>query len=191
MTSTLKSQALTTLFLSLMATLPVQAASRVVVNGDFENMGSMPYNARPDALTQVSFATGYGWQATDIKRKIEVWHNYVDGSVSGFQFSGYGGRGFFVETNANSAGFLYQPVCLRKGESIEAKFAHRARKTAGERVQYAIYKDFGNTLAFKFGDYAATGNRIWDYHVTGSQIYQGESGVFNLGFKSLDPRVYW
>jgi hypothetical protein len=42
-------------------------------------------------------------------------------------------------------------------------------------------------LVFKFGDYAARGNRIWDYHVTGSQIYQGESGVFNLGFKSLDP----
>jgi hypothetical protein len=42
-------------------------------------------------------------------------------------------------------------------------------------------------MAFKFGDYAATGHKVWDYNVTGSQIYQGESGVFNLGFKSLDP----
>jgi hypothetical protein len=186
MKSTLKSKVLTTILLSLMATLPVQAASRVVVNGDFEAMGSAPYNARANALTGVKPIPGYGWQTTDSRGDIEVWNNYVDSSVSGFLFSGYGGRGFFVETNANSPGFLYQPVCLRNGESIEAKFAHRARKNAGEQVQYAIYKDFGNTLAFKFGDFRATGNKTWDYHVTGSQIYHGESGVFNLGFKSLD-----
>jgi hypothetical protein len=148
MTSTLKSQVLTTLFLSLMATLPAQAASRVVVNGDFENMGDAPYHAKLNALTHVNPVPGYGWQTTDSQGKIEVWNHYVDNRK---HFPGYGGRGFFVETNANSAGFLYQPVCLRKGESIEAKFAHRARKVIGERVQYAIYKDFGNTLVFKLG----------------------------------------
>jgi hypothetical protein len=160
---TQKSKIIATILLSLMAILPVQAASRVVVNGDFEAMGSAPYGALVDALTMVKPIPGYGWQTTDSRQEIEVWNNYLN-------MKGYGGKGFYVETNANSAGFLYQPVCLRNGESIEANFAHRARSFAGERVQYAIYKDLGNTLAFKFGDYAATSVSVWSYHVTGGQV---------------------
>jgi hypothetical protein len=186
MKSTLKSKVLTTILLSLMATLPVYAASRVVVNGDFEAMGLEPYNAQPNAYTPVIPTPGYGWQTTDGSNVIEVWNNFKANAWMD-AFTGYGGSGYFVETNADTPGFLYQPVCLRNGESIEAKFAHRARKAAGEKVQYAIYKDLGNTLAFQFGDYSATSEKVWDYHTTGGKVYGGDSGVYNLGFKSLDP----
>jgi hypothetical protein len=186
MKSTLKSKVLTTILLSLMATLPVYAASRVVVNGDFEAMGLEPYNAQPNAYTPVIPTPGYGWQTTDGSNVIEVWNNFKANAWMD-AFTGYGGSGYFVETNADTPGFLYQPVCLRNGESIEAKFAHRARKAAGEKVQYAIYKDLGNTLAFQFGDYSATSEKVWDYHTTGGKVYGGDSGVYNICFKSLDP----
>ncbi|MBY0346420.1 MAG: hypothetical protein K2P98_06105 [Neisseriaceae bacterium] len=183
MKNTLKWENLAALLLSLIAALPVQAASRIVVNGDFEGMGLAPYLAKPNNYTMVKPVPGYGWQTTDINGVIEVWNNY---SYNLQTYTGYGGKGFFVETNAYSDGFLYQSVCLRQGESIEAQFAHRARVNKGEEVQYAIYKDLGNTLAFLFGDYKSTSTQVWDYHVTGAQVYGGDSGVFNLGFKALD-----
>ena len=185
MKNALKHNLLTTLCLSLMVVLPVQAANRVVVHGDFEALGLEPYNAQPDAYTPVIPIPGYGWQTTDGNNVLEVWNNFQEYSWIP-AYTGYGGSGYFVETNADTPGFLYQPVCLINGESIEAKFAHRARTKAGEKVQYAIYKDFGNTLAFPFGDYSATSTSEWDHHTKVGK-YGGETGVYNLGFKSLDP----
>jgi hypothetical protein len=112
MTSTLKSQVLTTLFLSLMATLPAQAASRVVVNGDFENMGDAPYHAKLNALTHVNPVPGYGWQTTDSQGKIEVWNHYVDNRK---HFPGYGGRGFLLKRMRTVLDFyISQFVCVKE-----------------------------------------------------------------------------
>jgi hypothetical protein len=115
MTSTLKSQVLTTLFLSLMATLPVQAASCVVVNGDFENMGSLPYNGRPNALTQVSFSTGYGWQTTDIKKKLKFGIIMLIVALVAFSFLVMGGVDFLLKRMRTVLDFyISQFVCVKE-----------------------------------------------------------------------------
>ena len=173
--STLRTVALLAACLSIVTmaiSTPAHAQQRSIVNTGFEQPGvaSGSYQLFPDTSVP-------GWNTTDSLGQIEIWG------------SGFGGvpasEGInFAELNANSAGYLYQNVCMTNGEPLGWTFDHRRRSTTGTETAQFVIRDLAGTTDLQVLATQASSNNQWNTN-SGTATYTGPTGIQRVGFRAV------
>lgn len=141
------------------------AAERIFRNGSFET----PIVTNNSNWQLFNENTVEGWMTTDLLGNVEFWRG-LNGIVApdGQQIA---------ELNSTSKANLFQTVCLVNGESIDWSFEHRGRDGT-ERIRL----DFGAQSITTVNT-----NNAGFQNYSGTTIYTGPTGNYNMTFVSLIP----
>jgi trimeric autotransporter adhesin len=121
-----------------------------------------------------------GWDSTS--GFIELWD-------TGFQSVPSSEGVVFAELNANTAGALFQNMCLISGETVRWRFAHRNRSggPATQNVSLQAATSAG-TVVQTFQTSGVTSTTAWAIRSnTVGVTYSGATGVQRVQFITTDP----
>ncbi|MFT6746106.1 MAG: gliding motility-associated-like protein [Glaciecola sp.] len=139
----------------------------VLANGGFEINGG---------TGQRDEATLPGWSTTAADKKVEIWANGFLGHPT---FSG----NFLAELNANEQAALYQDVATTPGEKLMWGFAHKARGSGVETVEFEVGPPGG---PYNIIETAKDVSTAWGYYNGIYEIPTGQTTT-RFYFSSTDP----
>lgn len=165
--------------LFVFSSAPVHAQlQRAVVNGSFES--NDPQGPGAPNFQVFTSAAVPGWEATT--SEIELWDSNYQGVPAQE-------GAVFAELLANSAGTLYQNICLVSDEAIRWSFAHRARADGGAPTQTARFQIANNagTVLQTLATQASTPAQAWNVNANSAGVtYSGASGIQRVQFSTPD-----
>jgi len=165
------------LWIGLSWPMAAYAQQRTFINGGFEQNdprgpGTPTFQIYDDTVVpEWMDETGF----------IEIWD-------SGFQSTPSFEGDRFAELNANSAGSLFQEICLINGETLQWSFAHRARNSSSLNPQTVIFELADTSSGAQLVELSTQTTFIGDgWNVnTDSIIYGGTSSVVRAQFRTND-----
>jgi len=165
------------LWIGLSWPMAAYAQQRTFINGGFEQNdprgpGTPTFQIYDDTeVPEWMDETGF----------IEIWD-------SGFQSTPSFEGDRFAELNANSAGSLFQEICLINGETLQWSFAHRARNSSSLNPQTVIFELADTSSGAQLVELSTQTTFIGDgWNVnTDSIIYGGTSSVVRAQFRTND-----
>jgi trimeric autotransporter adhesin len=166
---------------ALTATPALAQAQRAIVNPGFEQ--NNPGGAGAATFEILANGAVPGWDSTS--GFIELWD-------SGFQSVPSSEGVVFAELNANTAGALFQNMCLISGETVRWRFAHRNRSggPATQNVSLQAATSAG-TVIQTFQTSGVTSTTAWTIRSnTVGVSYTGATGVQRVQFITTDPGSY-
>ncbi len=164
-----------------------QIPTRIIVNSGFE----LPAMGCANSYGKIQQASVPGWKTTDSISSttilcgsagassnylIEIWTSVFNSR------SAYAGNQF-AETNANSAAFLYQEICLLANEAVPFSVYHlrRAASGTGEQIAAELKTSTGTNIVTGT-THTATGS--WTNY-TGTLTNNGTTGLRRYGFRAI------